>query len=391
MDSKRSRWLIGGMIIAAIGCAISIYSTLHHVEVKQVGFTDAVCNINETFSCDDVAKSEYSELFGVPLGVYGFGYFLGLMLLCGMTIWQKDDDYLEGPLAYKAMVGIGVLVSLVLGIISWISVGTLCLTCMGIYGVCFLQAGWLFLHRSATPEKWKSKPLINGGITATIALLLTITTYNFTLGAGVESTPDKPADSVAQDSKPFDIAINFSPYSGLGEDYRKGSDSAGVVIVKFSDFQCPACGVTARVLKKLAEEYGDKILIVYKNYPLSNKCNDNIGSSMHTDACDAAILARCAGNQGKFWQFSDLVFANQSNISASMLRTTAKAVGLGDADIDACLQSPDILAKIKEDIAQGEAAKVTGTPSLYLNGRKMQGGRSIDDFRRAVDRALSRL
>lgn len=390
MERKKLRWLIGAAIIALLGCAVSVYSTLHHVEVKNYGFSDAMCNVSETFNCDDVAKSEYSEFFGIPLGVYGFGYFLGLLVLSSLTIWKKDEEYDEGPVAYKALVGIGVLSSIILGGLSWFSVGTLCLTCIAVYSLCFLQALWLVFHSSSVNPGFETRPLVNGGITALIALLVSITTYNFTLGA---TTPDQDGkvDNTAatQSQKPYDINIDFSPYSGLGEDYRKGGDNSEVVIVEFADFECPACAGTAKVMKKVAEEYGNKILIVFKNYPLQQNCNKNIDRPFHKFACKAAILARCAGIQGKFWEFHDAVYEDQSNISDSMLENTARKVGLSQSEIESCLKSDDILAKIKQDVDIATNIKVTGTPSVYVNGRAMQGNRTLDDFRRLIDRILN--
>ena len=75
-SDRRNKWIIIAILLAVIGLGTSVYSTMHHIEVKASGQTDAACNINDTFSCDAVALSKYSELFGIPLGVFGFGYFL---------------------------------------------------------------------------------------------------------------------------------------------------------------------------------------------------------------------------------------------------------------------------------------------------------------------------
>lgn len=387
MDTKKLRWLVGGIILAVLGCGLSVYLTLHHMEVKRNGFTDAFCNVNDTFSCDDIAKSEYAEVFGIPLGVYGFGYFLALLILSVMTIYKGDENYPEGPVTYKLMVAVGVVSSIVLGLVSWFGVGKFCISCMIVYGVTFLQAIWMVIHSSVVPKDHDVKVIANGAITATIAVLLSVTVFNFTLGAG-EVPGSKPAE-MAKLTHEFNI--DYTAYSGLGEDYRKGNDDAKVTIVEFADFECPACGEVSKTLQKVYEEYKDRVLVVFKNYPIDNSCNPNVSRRFHENACHAAILARCAGTIDKFWDFHDRIFARQRLISKPMLLNEAKAVGLSQGQIDQCLASKDIVAKIQEDIEEAEKAQVTGTPSIFINGRQLQGGRSIDDLRRQIDFLLNRL
>src|SRR5690606_25971169 len=113
-----------------------------------------------------------------------------------------------------------------------------------------------------------------------------------------------------------EIPINTSPYSGFGEDFRKGGDQAAVVLTEFADFQCPACASFAPTLETLHKDFGDRILIVYKNYPLDTTCNPQLSNQIHEFACDMAVAARCAGQYEKFWQFHDLAFARQSSVSS---------------------------------------------------------------------------
>ena len=137
-----------GIILAILGIVVSSYSLMHHIELKANGATDAFCNVNDTFSCDDVAKSDYSEdPWGNPLGIYGIGYFLSLLFLLLRAQIQKHT--VESLHAYIVLAGIGAISSTILGLISFISIGALCLTCITIYAITYLQlATCMFCKKS---------------------------------------------------------------------------------------------------------------------------------------------------------------------------------------------------------------------------------------------------
>ncbi|MFW7382057.1 MAG: vitamin K epoxide reductase family protein [Oligoflexus sp.] len=394
-----------GIILAVIGLVISLYSIQHHLDVKASGATDAFCNINQTFSCDDVANSKYSEdPWGNPLGVYGAGYFLGLIVLLGVALTKENHrrDALHG---FTALVVIGALVSLILGSVSYFAIGSFCLTCIGIYLVCFLLAGILFFSRDAIPGGFDFKSLTNGGSYALMTLLLAIAIFQMTKPpAGspdlVLDEPRSPAqlDEImkqmeakkkALERNQEILKIDRSPYSGLGEDYRKGSDEAKVVIVKFADFQCPSCAQAATRLKQIHQEFGDQVQIVYKNFPLNSQCNDGVQQQVFQYTCEASILTRCAGQYGKFWQLHDKIFENQSRIDRQRLELWALEAGLTSDQIEECRNSKDIMAKIKQDAQQATALGITGTPTIFINGMRVDAG-SVEQLRFHISNLLSR-
>lgn len=383
-------WLIMGLILAVLGIAISVYSTMHHLEVKATGQTDAACNINEKFNCDEVALSQYSEIGGIPLGVVGLGYFAGILVLLSIALAggksAKDHKH-----AYVIMVLIGVLVSVVLGGISVGILGTYCLTCMAIYAVCLLQFGVVAANKSKIPTGFDLKGTFSGGINAAIAVAAVVAIFNFAKPsvkpANSAGDPTKDLPTLAE--KAEDIPIAKSAYSGLGEDYRKGSDDAAVVIQEFADFQCPACQRISTTLDALHREFGDRVQIVFRNYPLDPTCNSSVQSKIHEHACTAGVLARCAGQYGKFWDFHTLVFANQREMNDAKLKDWARSVGLTNEQIDTCMASQDIVAKIKDDVALGNKLGVTSTPTLFINGKKVLGGRGVAELKTEIEQLLN--
>ena len=125
---------------------------------------------------------------------------------------------------------------------------------------------------------------------------------------------------------PQRIAVDSSGHPALG------AKDAPVTIVEFADFQCPFCNKTENTLKQLRAKYGDKIRLVHMDFPLA----------FHSHALDAAKAARCANEQGKFWQFRDALFADQSKLAPADLKATAKTLGLNTSQFDACFDKAQI-------------------------------------------------
>jgi protein-disulfide isomerase/uncharacterized membrane protein len=384
-----------GAAVAVLGFVFSVYSFLHHLELKSQGATNAFCNINATFSCDDVARSAYSEIFGIPLGIFGIGYFLGQIVLL-LTSALRSNYRADALNAYRGLCFVGTGASLVLASLSWFVVGKGCLACIGIYLVTFAQVGLVLGLRSDLPSVFGWKSFANGLTFAAIPLGISIGLFNVFRPAPSSFHADVPQGPGTQATEPLALTptvvpllVHRSPYSGLGEDYRQGPDDAKVVIVEFADFQCPACRDLHIFMKSLKQEFGDKIQVVYKNYPLDMKCNKALTRKMHEFSCDAALVARCAGQKGKFALAQDLLFARQREINTENIRKVGREIGLSDAEVTECLDSKDLLAKIQDDIVMGDKVGIDGTPTLFINGNKVVGGRSDEHVRSLVIRLLS--
>jgi len=140
----------------------------------------------------------------------------------------------------------------------------------------------------------------------------------------------------------------------------RGSPMAPVTIYEFSDFQCPHCKMAAPHLKEIVEESNGKVKMFFKQYPLP----------MHPKARDAAKAAIAADKQGKFWEMHDLLFKNQDRLQTANLDDFASKIGLDMKRFNADMQSPETEKKLEADIAEGQAAGVDSTPSIYVNDRR---------------------
>ena len=165
------------------------------------------------------------------------------------------------------------------------------------------------------------------------------------------------------------------------DDPAKGPATAPVTLVEFSDFQCPYCAKVGPALKRVEEVYGDKVRIVFKDFPLLQ---------IHNNAAKAAEAGTCAAEQGKFWALHDKMFENQAKLSVDDLKQHAKDAGLDAKTFDQCLDSGKQTAEWTKDLADGEKYGVTGTPAFFVNGRLLGGAASFEKLAEVIDDELAR-
>jgi predicted DsbA family dithiol-disulfide isomerase len=153
----------------------------------------------------------------------------------------------------------------------------------------------------------------------------------------------------------------FAVDAGRGPSH--GPAGAPVTVVEFSDFQCPYCATLMPSLKRLEEQYGDSVRIVFRHFPLP----------MHKDAFKAAEAAACADEQGRFWEMHDKLFANQQSLQTADLKALARGVGLDPEAFGRCLDAGRGRERVQEDVANGSAYGISGTPTVFVNGRLLGG------------------
>ena len=162
-------------------------------------------------------------------------------------------------------------------------------------------------------------------------------------------------------------------------DRRLGPDRAPITIVEFSDFQCPYCQKSAGILKELRRLYGDRIRLIYRDYPGPN----------HPYEPQAAIAARCAGEQGKFWEYHDLLFDRQSSGKGWDFASLSKELGLQQSVFEGCLNSGRFREQMTKDLQDGLKLGVTSTPTFFLNGRPLVGAQPLANFQTLIDTLLA--
>jgi protein-disulfide isomerase len=160
----------------------------------------------------------------------------------------------------------------------------------------------------------------------------------------------------------------------------RGPKDAPVTIVEFSDFECPYCGAAHDTVEQVMSTYAGKVRLVYRQFPLTN---------IHPHAAKAAEAALCAADQGKFWEYHDVLFKNQKKLDPTDLKTYASSTGMDGQKFGSCLESGEKKGRVDADQQAGLQAGVGGTPAFFINGIFLNGAQPIDEFKRVIDAELA--
>jgi protein-disulfide isomerase len=233
---------------------------------------------------------------------------------------------------------------------------------------------------SANPKGGKKSPLpfiIIGCVLAAVVAAVVLMSRSATTGNTSQTNATNSAPAPAQPRR--------AQQPGAPNPYARGPASATVTLEEFSDFQCPACGGLEPALRSVVKDYGDRIRLVFRNFPLQ----------MHKYAFIAARAAEAAGQQGKFWEMHDMLYDNQKEWSDSMeprvqFDAYATRLGLDVQRFRNDMARQELAERINADLQRGNTLGVKGTPTVYLNGREMVPGRLVteQDLRREIDAAL---
>jgi protein-disulfide isomerase len=159
-----------------------------------------------------------------------------------------------------------------------------------------------------------------------------------------------------------------------------GPKESKVTVVEFSDFQCPYCSRAATTVTDIKKKYGDKVLFVFRQYPLS----------FHENAHISAEASLAAHAQGKFWELHDKMFENQRKLDRASLDGYAKDVGLNVAEFKKALDDKKFKDQVDAELKLGEEVAVDGTPTMFVNGKRVSNPTSVEEVSKAIDEALAK-
>jgi protein-disulfide isomerase len=202
--------------------------------------------------------------------------------------------------------------------------------------------------------------------------------YEAVLKEAKSEVPAAPAAAPSEDKGP---EADTKVYEvAAGESASKGPKGAPLQVIIFSDFQCPFCSRVEPTLAQMEKEYAGKVRFVWKNYPLP----------FHNNAEPASEAAMAAHAQGKFWQMHDKLFQNQQALDRASLEKHAQDLGLNMAKFKADLDASKYKSIIEAETKEGQAVGVTGTPAVFINGRKISGAYPFETFKKIADEELAK-
>ena len=179
----------------------------------------------------------------------------------------------------------------------------------------------------------------------------------------------------------FENDLKPPRYDVAGGGTATGPADAPITVVEFSDFECPFCKRADPIVRQMLERYPTQVRFIYRDFPLDH---------IHQKARGAAEAARCAGEQGKYWEFHHLLFDKSPALTPEDLKSYAKQLGLDEAKFDECVSQHRGKDAIEADMKAGDAAGVSGTPAFFIDGLPVAGARSIDEIAKAVDDELAK-
>ncbi len=387
-------WLVQILLVAAAGVAGWLgWSHLHLAH--GAGAFDSLCSVSEGFDCDAVNTSDWSELRGVPISIWALPLYAMMGWLAG--VGRRADGRGAGArFALTALAGTAVAVSAYLLFVMVVELGTGCIFCLSLD---VLHASVLVL--ALLPPGGRAPRLPAGlDLFACFAAAVGVagTTFQFSLiwaekldreaAAVVMGEADGPASTAVateqRDGRVVTLPSDRHDVPLDRFDASIGPRNAKVVVVEFADFECGYCKKLSHALAPLEEQYSDRVRFVFKHYPMDQACNSSLKRQHHDHACLASKAAICAQDQGRFWEYHDVLFKNQKRLERKDLLFYADQLGLDAARFAGCLEGTGAEEQLREDISHGGYLEISGTPRTYVNGRMFKGAVSTAMLEAAI-------
>lgn len=380
------------LLLSLIGIGVSgkLLSVHNRFSTGQASLTES-CFIGESTGCASVAVSSYSDIFGVPLAAIAMGYFFTLLFLC---FWALRNQQAANEPVYTGffLSTLAVIVTVVMFVISNYVLKQFCPYCAMLWLVNLavwplfvkqLGLGWgnalvanLTIFGKGPIPLRKDRLLSSFGIgLACLVIFAVIGISSKNLDA-----PAAPADSsIIADYEKAPIVMLMA--DAMGGPTSKGFHSATgaplMEIVELADFQCPACRMAAQYLKPFALKHPDDVRITFHNFPLDGSCNSHAPGGMHEMACPFAKASLCMAKQDKFWSFHDQVYDRQlEGLNKAMIHEIVEKIGGNKEQLEACLADPATETQLQKDTDLGETVDLHSTPTIIINGRKLEGART---------------
>jgi protein-disulfide isomerase/uncharacterized membrane protein len=400
-----------------------------------VGAVNQACGDGQTSGCESVARSSWSSLLGIPLAAIGLAFYLVLATLIAMAL--RTEKAAGEALASLVLVLLGAAlgVDLALAGIQAFAVRAFCGLCVATYVLNAFSFVALWPARGAlgaastTLRAGAVQPALLGLALASLGWISATAAFDWALLArsalrsatllGVPlSAPAPSAPGAAGAPSPaaggdaahwraeaarlqallddphkldhyFDdkAAREFATAKVESIDLEgvpaKGASGAPVQVVEYADFLCPACRNLSQALQGFLGQSGNRIQILFKNYPLEQACNPNLQRTAHVGACLLALGGICAQDQGKFWPYHDRVFERpMERASRDDVLRLAGAAGLDGSAFSACLAAGRTRDRLDGHIAEARRLGVQSTPTFFIHGKKLP---RIEDFVKVVD------
>jgi protein-disulfide isomerase/uncharacterized membrane protein len=442
------RWRVAACaLLMVVNAAVSGLLLLQHHHVgAAVSAVGQVCGEGAQSGCETVAQSRYAEVRGLPIAAVGLAFSASLAVLLLLAAVAGAEARTAAALIAFAGLVIALAVDLVLLGVQLFAIRAFCRLCLFTYAINALAVVLVRpVHRRLVVVREglglpAGRAALGGWAVATVAILAAVLAgslalrYRERLHATAilglpAAAPPAPLASVLPPATPGSDAQRYQEEARAAQEQArrlqdilddnakldeyltqkarrdfdqgpvrtfnlkgvpfKGPAEAPIRVVEFSDFLCPFCRQIASAFAGYIPQSANRVVVYFKNYPLDSTCNSTLKQPVHAGACYVALGAICANEQGKFWNYHDRVFSSPpTNPQVSDVVSMAREAGLDAGALEACVNNPATRQKLGTEIAEGIQAQVQGTPTLYINGKKLP---RLNDFVQTVDREAAKM
>ncbi len=388
-------------ILALIGLALSIELCVVYYNANFViDANPSICVINSSLDCDSVARTAYSQFFGIPLSYWGVFLYCFFLFMIFVDKIQNIRflgflKVFKNPSSYIFCVSLfSFIMSMVLFFISWFKIDSFCIFCLMTYFVDF------FIAITA-----KNREVIENGESDKPKRLSVIDEYKISFSDFIEAVKVKKYliafvivllaaicfliyTSLTNIFSPQvqlqkELKNSFKQYTGEIEGTRIGSKDAKLVIHEFMDFNCGGCFVVNLYIHRILDEFDD-VAVIQHNLPLDGMCNHNVPKGKgHTSSCIKSYYALAAAKQNKYWQMGSILFNNDVKTEKDILEK-ARLIDIDIRKLKADAHSDDVKKEVEASIKEGDLREINGTPTLFIGLKKLFGIGSYPEFKEIV-------
>jgi uncharacterized membrane protein/protein-disulfide isomerase len=384
--TKRAALL--ALAFALVGLGASVTAAYVHYQVLQNPLYTSFCDINATVSCTEVYQSRFGTLWGVPVSIFGGIWFVCAALLSAGSLVARPQVRESIPGYLFALSTLALAAALYLLYASVFILKAYCPMCLltdaAILGLFIVSGAATSVPMTTLPARLTRdlRVLVGNPLAIAVTVLFVAgaaTTLAFFPREG-SSEPGKTPTPTADQRSELEQFMATATRIPL----VIPRDGAKVLIVKFNDFQCPACGHSylsyKPILAKYESQYPGAVRMVLKDYPLNPNCNPN-SSMLHPGACHAAVAVRLAREHNRGEQMEDWLYTHQPEMSPDSVKQAARDVGQV-TDFDAKYAAT--LELVKADVALGTQLDIHSTPTFFINGVKVEGEWATQYFDEAI-------
>ena len=379
------------LLCALVGLGASGTAAYVHYRMFADPTYTSFCDVSSTISCTQVYASRFGTFKGISVSVFGgiWFAFAALLSIAGLTARPAIRESVPGYLFAASTLALAVI--LYLGYASFVILKLVCVLCLITYAAVI---GLFLISGAATSFPMLSLPRRAAqDLKALVASPAAIVLAVLWLGGAAttlaffprEAAPAPAGAALPEPTQDQRSELERFMASAPRVPLVVPNDGAKVLIVKFADYQCPACGQAYLAYKPILAKYAASnpgaVKMVMKDFPLNPNCNSAVRTMLHGGACDAAVAVRLARAHNKGDELEDWFYTHQSEMTPETVRKAAREIGQV-TDFDAKYQST--LELVKGDIAMGQQLKVNQTPTFFINGIKIDGAWAPQFFDQAI-------